>query len=264
MSRTQRRSGGSSPIKRYLRYSGATGLFNYWDKDAQETVEVESITLTILDVKSSISGYMESKGAQISSNMVTDMSTEPMKVVAFANKKPYDIAEGLYKDIKEKVTAKEVGGKFTANIIGLADVGFGEEIVNLQLAGVALGSWIDFTNEYPNDSFYDYKVTLVKGDLSKRSGGETVSVSEKEEEALEAKIKKNPKTPRPVWFYVIDLSVEDLSEAEIEKAIKSDEKLQEYFGAVKEAPTTKEDSTANVTGASEPTATEEEEDDLPF
>lgn len=264
MSRTKKRGGGSSPIKRFVRYSGGTGSFSYYDKATEETVELDTLDVIVLDVRSSITGFYEEKKASISSNMVLDTKKEPFKVIAFANKKPIEIAEGLYATIKPEVA--KVGGKFTSNIIGLVDFGDGWEVTNIQLSGVALNSWIEFTTEHDNNSYYDYLITFKKGLLSKRDNGKNVPVTQKEEEALDAKLKKNPRAPKPVWFYTVGFDIEDLTDEQIELAEEEDTKLQEYFEGVSSAPTKeggKETSTEKVTDAPEP-SDDEEEDDLPF
>ena len=188
MSRTKKRGGASSPIKKYISFSGSTGIFKYWDKDKKENVELESIDVIVLDTRASVTGFNEGLGVGVSSNMVSNTTKETLKVVSFANGKPNVLAEGLYQDIKSGLSA--YGGKFTTNLICLADVGDGTEIVNIQLTGVALGSWIEFAAEHPNDAFYDYFITIGRGKLSKREKGKNVEVTKKEEAALDATDKR--------------------------------------------------------------------------
>lgn len=263
MSRTRKTGGNGSPIRKYVRYSGGTGLFSYYDKEKSENVELENLDVIILDVRSSITGFNEKNKSTITSNIILDTKKEKLKVVAFAGKKPSDVAEGLYADIKSQVAA--VGGKFTANILCLADFGKGWEITNIQFSGVALNSWIDFTSEHDNGSYYDYKVTFKKGVLSKRDEGKNVAVTEKEQSDLMAKLKKNPMANKPVWFYTVGFDVEDLTEEEISLAEEQDKKLQEYFEGVSSAPT--KEVPENVTGAPQPSNDDDDEDDsleLPF
>jgi hypothetical protein len=265
MSRTKKRGGSTSPVKKYITFSGSTGTFKYWDKNLGakgENVELKDLEIIVLDTRASITGFNESLGAGISSNMIADTTKEVLKVVSFANGKPNSLAEGLYQDIKPELTG--MGGKFTTNVICLADVGDGVEVVNLQLSGVALGSWIEFAAEHPNDAFYDFKITVKKGVLSKRLKGKTIPVTAKEEKELDAKIKKNPRTKQPIWFYVLDFDVADLTEEEAELAVEEDDKLQAYFEVLTGVVSERTDSTVS----SDPDAPEDEEeedkDDLPF
>jgi len=258
MSRTQKRGGSKSPIQKYISFSGSTGTFKYWDKDAKENVELETIDVIVLDTRASVTGFNEGLGVGVSSNMVANTTKEELKVVSFNNGKPNVLAEGLYQDIKSDLSS--FGGKFTTNLICLADVGDGMEMVNIQLTGVALGSWIEFAAEHPNDAFYDYAITIGKGGLSKREKGANVLVTKKEEAALDAKLKKNPRAKQPIWFYVLEFQVEDLTEEQSELAVEEDEKLQSYFDGV--SGTTVEVTESVPTPPTDPDA--DDKDDLPF
>lgn len=267
MSRTNPTGGSSSPIKKYISFSGGDGLVSYWDKnrgEKGERVEFDSLSFTVLDVRNSITGYHEESGGNYTSNMVVDINNEPLKVVRRADGKTKDIAEGLYKDIKDQL--KAVNAKFTANIIALADIEGEKQIVNIQLTGIALTNWIEFTNEHSNNKYYDYEITIKQGILSKREKGSTVAVTKEEEKELDAKLKKNPRAPKPVWFYTAIFEYEDLTDEEIKEATDADAKVQDYFnsvqktGAIQSAPAEK----TNVTGAPEPSSDDDEDDDLPF
>lgn len=261
MSRTRKRGGASSPVKKYITFSGSTGTFKYWDKEKKDNVELSELEVIVLDTRASVTGFNEGLGAGVSSNLVADTTKEELKVVSYTNGKPVTLAEGVYQDIKASLSS--FGGKFTQNVICLADVGDGVEIVNLQLSGVALGSWIEFAASHPNDAYYDYKITISKGALSVRSKGETVPVTPEQEAALDAKLKKNPRAKQPIWFYVLDFNIEDLTEEESELAVQEDDKLQVYFEAV--TGITKETSDTPSPEPSAPEDDEEEEkDDLPF
>lgn len=270
MSRTRKRAGSTSPIKKYISFSGSTGKINYYDKnrpDGDKTVEFDDLDIIVLDTRASVSGFSESHQGGIVSNMVADTTKETLKVVAFSNGKPQDIAEGIYKEIKPTIAA--AGGKFTTNVIALADLGDGMEMVNVQLSGAALNSWIDFTTENPNESYYDNVIKLSKGVLSKRGKKGNVPVTAKEEKELDAKLKKNPRAPRPVWFYVLNVELgEELTEEEAELATANDETLQNYFDQVGSKSTDSNDVEDDGVSseAPEPAAdtAEEDDDDLPF
>lgn len=262
MSRTKRRGRTSSPIKRYLDFSGGTGLITYYDSDKKERVEVEQLNMIILDTPASITGYDEGKKSKVTSNMVADTKTEVLKVVSYKDKKGTDIAEGLYQDIKDQV--KNAKGKFTTNVIGMADIGNGMEMVNLQLTGVALGGWIEFASEQDGD-YYDNFITFSRGALSKRDGDKNVPVTAKEEKELDAKLAKNPRAPRPVWYYTLNIELgEELSEEESEMAVEKDEELQEYFDKYSSRNT--DDDSDSTNSSPQPPADPEGDgkDDLPF
>ncbi len=267
MSRTKRRGGNASPIKRYLQFSGSTGIFSYYDKEIKERVELDELEIIVLDVRASVTGYNSTSKAQITSNLVAETGSEKLTVTSWKDGKSTAIAEGLYKDIKDKV--KTAGGKFTSNVICLCDVGNGQEICNLQFQGSSLNGWIKFLDTLDRDGEYDNVITVKRGALSKLDGEEFVEVSEKEEKALIAKIKKNPRTPQPIWFYVLDFDTVELTEEQADLAGEQDEILQTYFDGVSPKPNTDVSDDIDVDVEEEaPTAPadveEDEKGDLPF
>ena len=271
MSRTQRKGGNTSPIKHYLQFSGSTGTFSYYDKAAKERVDLEQIEIIVLDVRASVTGYNSTSKAQITSNMVADISSEKLKVTSWKDKKSTNIAEGLYKNIKNEVTSKSVGGKFTTNVICLCDVtGEGQEVCNLQLTGSALNSWIKFIDTLEKGGEYDNVITLKQGALSVVDGKVFRAVTPKEEKDLDAKLKKNPRAPRPIWFYVVDFETVELSEDEADLAIEQDSILQAYFegATATKAETSEDEDGEDVEDEKEQSAPDdaegEDKEKLPF
>lgn len=261
MSRSKPRMGSKSPIQKYIDFGGGEGNFTYYDKNKEETVQVELKNVIVLDVRNSISGYSQKDSATIGSNLVSNINSEEITVVLYGKGKTTTFVKGLYKDIKKDV--KDIGGKFTTNVIALADVGNGQEMVNIRLAGVGNSSWIGFTSE--NADYYDYALNFSRGVLSKiDKDNKVVPVTAKEEDELDAKLKKNPRAPRPVWFYVIDIEKGNaLTDDEIEMATEQDEKLQAYFDGL--STTT---SSPRGESSPEPDAPEDPEEEgkgkLPF
>lgn len=266
MSRTKRRGGNASPVRRYLNFSGSTGTFSYYDKEAKERVELDELEIIVLDVRSSVTGYNSTSKSQVTSNMVAQIGSQPLKVVSWKDGKSVDIAEGIYKDIKDKV--KAAGGKFTANVICLCDVtGEGREVCNLQLQGSSLNGWINFVNDLDQNGEYDNVITIKRGALSKVDGTDFVPVTDKEEKALDAKLKKNPRAPRPIWFYVVDFETELLTEEESDLAAAEDEVLQAYFEGTdpKGVEATADDDNEVEDSPTPPEdAEEDEKDGMPF
>ena len=261
-------SGSTSPIKRYVNYSGSTGKFNYWDKEKGEKgekVHVDTLDFTVLDIKGSISGFNESLGARISSNMVTSTAKEPLKVVCYVNGKGLVQSEGFYKEIKDEV--KGYGGKFTTNVLALGNVGNGEELLSIQLSGGALGNWIDYGKELEGGDVYAHRIALKRGILSKRVKGNSVPVTKKEETDLEAAFKENPRHRGPIWFYTVAIDSSDLTEEQEKEADIQDTKLQEFFNSKVEtsleAPSEEVTTAAKIAEADD-SDDDEGPDDLPF
>ena len=268
MSRTNRQGGISSPIKKYVDYKGSTGIFSYWDKVAKKRVELKEIEIIPVEVAASFGGYDEKKKANFSSNMITNFKTDHMAVRSWKNGKAEEIADGTYSEVADK--AKAQGAKFTTNLIGLADVGDGEELISINLiSGTALGSWMRYKDGKPRDFFYDNKLTLSKGKLSKRNeNGEYVPVAKAELDKIKKAIEKNPLAARPIMFYVIDFQESDLTEEDVTRADEVSLDVDAYFksgrekyGAKEEAPSAVE-ATLETIDVSD--ISSEEPNDLPF
>lgn len=263
MSRTKRRGGASSPIKKYLQFSGSAGTFSYYDKDAKERVEFDEVEIIVLDVRASVTGYDSTSKSQITSNLVAETGSEKLKVVSWKDGKPTEIAEGLYKDIKDKV--KVAGGKFTTNVICLCDLeGDGKEICNIQFQGSSLNGWINFIDSLDMGGEYDNVITIKKGALSKLDGKKFKAVTEKEEKELDAKLKKNPRAARPIWFYVLDFETVELTEEQVEEADEADTVVQEYFKGSTETVGTSLDNDDSDEPTTPESADGDKKDDLPF
>jgi hypothetical protein len=271
MSRTNKSSGGSSPVKKYLAFGGGTGEIQWYDKNAPEDERkksVESLDFVLLDIKSSIKGYHEASSSQISSNMLDPYAVGKEDFEVKLGGKV--VKTGIWSQIKAELDSIAKGAKFTTNIFALADVGDGVEVVKLDLNGSALSPWIEFSKSL-GDTIDDKKITITKGQLCTRKNGETAPVSDAEYKKILDAAKKNPLAPRPVLFYESSFSAVDLTEAEAEAADAADEKLQAYFDSIglgassdEVQETVKEDPAQYK--APSPVKDEEavEEDDLPF
>ena len=273
MSRTKRVGVSSNPVKKYVSFTGSKGQFNYYDKghkDADEkgNVYLSEISIIVLDVKSSISGYNENASSGITSNMLDPYSVGKEKfIVKTKVGGKFDVfAEGIYRDIKSKLST--INAKFTTNVFGLADVGNGLEVIKLELNGSGLSPWIELQDKV---DIYDVQILATKGDLLTRKSGKTAKVPKKEYDRVLEAIKKDPMYQRPVWFYSPSFSTTSLSEELSEKAIEQDNLLQAYFDevGVKTEEKAEESTTPLDSMPSKPLepakgTEEEDDDDLPF
>ena len=267
MSRTKRNNVSSSPVKKYLSFSGSKGQFKYYEKgheDADEkgNVYLESVDLIVLDIKSSISGYNENASSGINSNLLDPYSVgkENFIVKTKIDGKFGVFAEGIYKEIKEKLST--INAKFTTNVFGLVDFGKGYEIVRLDLSGSGLSPRIELQDGFDDSGeLYDITITAKKGDLLTRKAGKTVKVLKKEYDKVLAAIKKDPMYQRPVWFYAPAFTTVELTEELSELATEQDDLLQVYFDAT---GVKTEDKVEEVLGKQEEIEEDGEEDDLPF
>jgi hypothetical protein len=137
--------GAPNPATRYYEWHGAQGCLRYYDKDAKKNIDVPlTFRFMLLDQLGSVRGFHEATKSGIYSNEIRD--TRQDVLVVKASKGSVTLAEGVYKDIKDRVTSKAVGGQFVANCyIAVKTNGTGElKIASLRLKGAALGAWMEF------------------------------------------------------------------------------------------------------------------------
>ena len=151
-----------NPCRKFIDYSGDTGLFYYYDKDAKKKVEVVMpFYFEVLDELATITGFHEESKSNIYSNEVSYLKTEILKVKCFG-KGGINIV-GLYDDIKDSI--KAVGGKYTKSVYAmLINKDRTVELVNFRIHGAALNGWIE--KKFNALSF----VTGVKETIQKKKG----------------------------------------------------------------------------------------------
>lgn len=130
-----------NPATRWFEWNGEQGIVRYYDKEAKKNVEVGAdFTFILLDQLGSVRGWHDASDSGIYSNEVKDTRQEVLVVKAF---KGGPLAEGIYKDIKDRVNS--VGGQFVANCYIAFKSGGALAIGSLRLKGAALGAWMEFT-----------------------------------------------------------------------------------------------------------------------
>ena len=142
MSRSNPTNNTPNPASKWIEWGGADGSLSYYDKTDKKKVPVPiPFTFLVLDELSAIRGWHESSGSNIFSNEVRGTANEVLSVKSF---KGGPIAEGLYKDIKDKVG--NAGGHFVSNIyIGIKkDQHSPLEIAVMSFKGAAVSAWFEF------------------------------------------------------------------------------------------------------------------------
>ncbi len=141
MSRSNPNVNAPNPAVRWFEWSGQHGTVRYYDKDAQANVEVPlPFSFLLLDELASVRGWHDASESAIYSNEVRDTRTDLMVVKSF---KGGTLAEGLYKDIKDRVGS--LGGQFVANCY-IAFKNDAKELVigSLRFKASSLGAWMEF------------------------------------------------------------------------------------------------------------------------
>ena len=141
MSRSNPHDHVPNPAVRWFEWNGEHGTVRYYDKDTKENKDVPlPFTFLLLDELASVRGWHDASESGIYSNEVRDTRTDLMVVKAF---KGGTLADGLYKDIKDRVGA--LGGQYVANCyIAFKNGGTELAIGSLRFKGSALGAWMDF------------------------------------------------------------------------------------------------------------------------
>ena len=165
MSRSNPNENGTpNPSRRWFDWNGEVGSVRYYDKDAKQNVEVGSdFTFLLLDQLGSVRGWHDASESGIYSNEVKDTRQEPMIVKAF---KGGTLAEGIYKDIKDRVNA--VGGQFVANCYSAFKHSDELAIGSIRFKGVALSAWMDFGKTHRADLYK--KAIRIRGFTEGKKG----------------------------------------------------------------------------------------------
>jgi hypothetical protein len=129
-----------NPSKRWFQLDGKKGGIEYYDKAEKKAFEVKlPFTFIVLDTLATIKGFHKQNGG-IYSNEVRDVTKEPFLVKWFKGNAV--IAEGMYKDIKDKVNVNK--GHYSASVYIAFSTADGYHIGNIQFKGAALNQWVEF------------------------------------------------------------------------------------------------------------------------
>jgi hypothetical protein len=147
------------PAAKYLEWASEQGKFKYYDKAKGENVLVDMPRFLVLMQFHTVKGWHDSSQSSIYSNEVKLIGTQEMEVKAF---KGGLIAKGIYKEIKERITA--AGGHYVKSVYVMTVDG---EVWNLQLKGAVVQEWGEVFNKCQS-RFADEWVTLDKVDKRKK------------------------------------------------------------------------------------------------
>jgi hypothetical protein len=160
-----------NPATKYLNWNSEKGQFEYWDKENKKNVAVPlPISFLVLDQLATIKGFSDKHQGGMWSNEVKYLKEQKLKVVGKAKDgKLFQIAEGLYPDIKETVVT--AGGKYTRSLYtAMLNDKEEYEIVNFQLKGAAFSGWLDFEKDNRNTVLSD---EIICKDFKREKKGAT-------------------------------------------------------------------------------------------
>jgi hypothetical protein len=226
-----------NPAVRWFEWNGEKGIVRYYDRDLKQNVDVGSdFRFILLDQLGSVRGWNDATDSGIYSNEVKDTRQETLIVKSF---KGGTIAEGIYRDIKDRVNA--AGGQFVANCYIAFKNGNGLAIGSLRFKGAALGSWMEFCKA--NRGVLYEKAIKIHGFTEGKKG-------------------------RIVYRMPV-LEIAELSDESNAAATALDKELQEFFSAYLKRPKREQieddvDSGAHESYPDETTSTPLTDDDITF
>jgi len=169
MSRSQPNTNEPNPATKFYEWSGGNGGLHFYDKEDKKQVEVAlPFTFLLLDQLATVKGWHDPSESGIYANEVRDTRSEPFVVKSF---KGGIIAEGIYKQVKDKIKAE--GGKFVTNLY----IAYKEgtlKLGSLQFKGAALQEWMEFVKNNKN-AIYD-KAIVVEGFKEGKKGSVSYKV----------------------------------------------------------------------------------------
>jgi hypothetical protein len=158
MSRSNPQGNAPNPAVRWFEWNGEHGAVRFFDREKKQAMECAlPFTFLVLDELASVRGWHDQSDSGIYSNEVRDTRTDLLVVKAF---KGGTIAEGLYKDIKDR--ANSAGGQFVTNCyIAFKNGGGKLSIGSLRLKGAALNAWVDF-RKANRSALYEGAISITK------------------------------------------------------------------------------------------------------
>ncbi len=156
MSRSNPNQNAPNPAVRWFEWNGEHGWIRYYDKTDKKNVDVPlPFTFLLLDELASVRGWHDLSDCGIYSNEVRDTRTDLLIVKTF---KGGTIAEGVYKDIKDRVHT--LGGSFVANCYIAFKLDGELAMGSLRFKGAALGAWMEFRKANRSD-LYEKAVNIT-------------------------------------------------------------------------------------------------------
>lgn len=151
-----------NPATRFFQWGGGDGSLSYYDKEAEERIEVpfgkkKPFVFLVLDELNTMSGFSDDDQSSFWSNEVRDVTKDVMTLRTGKGVK----ARGVYKDLKD------TGAKYAKSVYIAYKDEAGELVIgHIKIMGAALTAWIDF-----NKKWDVYKVAVKLEDIKAAKKG---------------------------------------------------------------------------------------------
>lgn len=161
----------SNPSTKFLEWSSNDKCFKYYDKATSSNKLVPlPFKFVMLEHYHAVKGWNDASESGIFSNEVLFIGSEPVTVKSF---KGGEIASGLYKEIKPKIT--QAGGYYTRSVYAVDADG---ELLNISFKGSAVSNYSDFMKENENKNTSNWFSVSSAEDMKKGSVKYSVPVFE--------------------------------------------------------------------------------------
>lgn len=155
--REQNQSRGiSNPAKLFLEFQGSEGYFKYYDKSTKQNVQADNPKFLLITERITITGWNRTNGG-LYSNEISDIMSEELDVKYHkANNK--NIVKGLYADIKDKIGAKNVNGKYTKVVYCMLYINKEWKMCCIKMTGKQITSWINVLQQVKDAGLNEFDV----------------------------------------------------------------------------------------------------------
>ena len=153
----------------YIKWNGNNGNFSFYDNENKvDVILPDDFTFIVLDELHCIAGFSDEHQCGIYSNEIRNIKNDILTAKYFKGFQV--IEEGLYKNIRDKVTSKSVGGKYCKSVYVAFKLSKDKDLIigNIKLTGSGLGGYFEFL-EIVGSSLYTGAVKL-NGSKSEKKG----------------------------------------------------------------------------------------------
>jgi hypothetical protein len=128
-----------NPCKKFFEFKGDKGIFQYYDKETEKSIELSiPFYFIVLDELSTITGFNDENQSGIYSNEVHNITEEILRVKTF---KGGISITGKYAEIKNDI--KAIGGKFTKSVYAMLIKKDENEFVHFKFSGSSFAAWLE-------------------------------------------------------------------------------------------------------------------------
>lgn len=152
-----------NPATKFYKWSSKKEGFYYYDKESKKEVALPTPAhCIVLDDFSAVTGYLKKYKSGLTSNEVSNMKEEVLRLRTFNGEYKY---EGLWHDIKDFLPN---GAKYSKNLYALLCRKGNSECIHLEFSGAASGTYFDIKLNNRTE------VLVIKDEVKEQTTGDNV------------------------------------------------------------------------------------------